>query len=1107
MKTYTIYINKLLGYLRKLCKPRGADLLLISKVLSVCLFMTFHMLSSAQTPRKDSGADEPMNHVLRGTVVSAVDNKPLDGVSVRVDSEKARTSTKKDGTFSLSVGSRKGLVKFTYVGYKSQEINYTSGVSLIVKLIPEDNVLDEVEVVSTGYQKIPKERATGSFEFVDNKLFNRKVSTDFVSRLEDVVPSISTTKMRTDSRGKLLNLNVRGQSSMRSNVWPLIVLDGMPYQGDFNNINPNDIENITVLKDAAASSIWGAQSGNGVIVITTKKAQFNSSARLSFNSNFTIVDKPDLFYQPAMTSKDYIEAERYLFDKGAYDYKLDDIFNRLSPVLLLLKNARNNEISSTQLELELDKLKEIDSRKDFSKYIYRKAVKQQYSAQLTAGSAKFSNLFSVGFDKNLNQVVTSSNERLNLRNYFQMKPLNNLSFGIDMRVTEVKNKEFGYSNLNQYQLMFGGNYPYARLADENGNPVEVIGNGPLPAYQDTAGNGRLLSWKYLPLAELDQSSQQINTKENIINFDSKWEIIKGLNLYGLFSYRKSNSVDETLLGAESYYMRQLINSYAVYDDQSIKWNIPNGDKMSIYNSENTAQQGRLQVNYDIKWKDRHELNAIAGYEMRQNISKSNSSIYFGYNKDRLMYSPVDYVSQLPLANGYLGTSRIFAEMPLSHINNRFVSYFTNASYSYDAKYILSASARKDASNLFGVKSNNRGKPFWSVGASWVISNESFIKDYDGIAYLKLRATYGHNGNINNNTAAYPIMSLQNQVHPITNLPYARIQSPPNPTLRWETVGMLNFGLDFATKDHRISGSIEYYRKTPRDLISSTRIDPTSGFTSLSVNSANLLGTGVDLSLQSKNVISRNFAWLSNVVFSYNRTKVTKSYLSNTRANNYIAGAGSIIQSPVEGGDLFGQYAFKWAGLDPETGKPQGYVDGAVSKDYAAIYNGTQIADADNMGSLVPLYFGALRNTFTFKNWEASFNISFQLGHVFMRHSFNDYMFWEYETGHKDYARRWQKPGDEKWTDVPAFNYPVDYNASMFYNYSSALVEKADQIKLRDFQLSYRFTSSKLIKNPQVYCYAQNLGTIWRANKFGIDPEYGISSPDALAVSLGLKFSL
>nr|WP_315398347.1 SusC/RagA family TonB-linked outer membrane protein [uncultured Sphingobacterium sp.] len=1113
MNTNIFYINKLWGYLRKLLKPRGADILLISKVLLVCLFMTFHMLSSAQTPRKDSGADGPMNHVLRGTVVSAVDNKPLDGVSVRVEAEKARTSTKKDGAFSLSVESLKGLVKFTYVGYKSHEINYTSGVSLIVKLIPEDNKLDEVEVVSTGYQKIPKERATGSFEFVDNKLFNRKVSTDFVSRLEDVVPSISTTKTNPSNRGSVLNMYVRGQSTMNSERWPLIVVDGIPYpnryaesgMGMFNNINPNDVESVTVLKDAAASSIWGAQSGNGVIIITTKRGKFNQPFQLEMNANLTVAAKPDLYYIKQMSSADYIEAEKYLFDKGFWNSRMNNYSYALSPAIQLLKRNKEGDISAEELERELDILKSIDSRDDYLKYMYRPAVNQQYSLQMRGGSEKLSSSFSLGYDKNLESIITSNFNRLTIKNNTQYKPIRGLLLDLGVSYTESTRKDsykpMGYGMMNT-------NYPYLKLASANGDALFVDDIPYNPIFRDTVAGGRLLDWKYKPLEEMEQTHQINKIKETMINLMTNYDLSASLKLSGLYSYQNVYQPNEMWRGIGSVQQRELINYFSSWDVNKVTWNLPVGDYLNTLHGRFSTHQGRFQVDFNHSFGTDHDLTAIAGTEIRSMSLNSLSSVYFGYDPETLSYQSVKYGATVPTLNGIAGGSIIVDYNQISAFANRFISYYANAAYSFRKQYTLTGSFRKDASNLFGVKSNSKGQPFWSIGGSWLLSKEEMLKDI-GFSLLKLRATYGYNGNVNNTTAAYPIINVSSSPDYTTGQNYASIQSPANPSLRWEKVGMFNIGLDFALENQRLSGAIEYYIKRPTDLIANTQIDPTTGFNAMSMNSADLDGRGVDVTLNSVNIKVGNFKWLSNLVFAYNRTKVLKSFLSNKRGKNYTSGPGALLMTPIEGMDLYSQLTYKWAGLDPVDGAPRGYVNGEVSKVYGTIVNSANIEDMENHGTLRPLYFGSFRNSFQYKSLEFSFNISYQLGHVFLRESFDNQFFMETGKGHSDYALRWQKPGDELHTDVPAFNYPNNSYASQFYKFSSALVEPAGQVKLRDLQLSFQLPNlgRNKIKNARIYAYAQNICTIWRANKLGIDPEFGKTVIDPLAVSLGLNFSL
>jgi len=1115
MKTYTIYINKLLGYLRKLCKPRGADLLLISKVLLVCLFMTFHMLSSAQTPRKDSGADGPMKHVLRGTVVSAVDNKPLDGVSVRVEAEKARTSTKKDGTFSLSVENLKGLVRFTYVGYKTQEISYTSGVSIIVKLIPEDNKLDEVEVVSTGYQKIPKERATGSFEFVDNKLFNRKVSTDFVSRLEDVVPGISSLKVFPENKGKLLGINIRGLSTMRSNVWPLVVIDGIPYQNNFDmlngyfmNINPNDIENVTVLKDAAASSIWGAQSGNGVIVITTKRGKYNQPFQLSVNSNVTVGNKPDLYYYPQMNTSDYINLEKELFDKGYWDSRMYDFSINLTPVIQLLKRHKEGDLNEVDLNMQLDLLRGIDMRDDFNKYIYRKSVNQQYNVQLSGGSEKINTSFSIGYDKNLDNLVTSSYKRFTAKNNTQLRPVKNLTLDLGVTYTNSQRKNAA-ANMVGYNAMGRGvgNFPYMRMADDQGNPLVVDAIGFNPIFRDTVAGGRLLDWKYRPLAELNNTHVMTNIKETFLNIKSAYQILPELSASLLYAFQHASQPQETWMGMGSSQHRGDINYRASWDNNKVIWNLPVGDNLYKTDRYNATNQGRLQLNFNKDFGQLHSVNAIAGFEIREIQSEAMTNILWGYDPENLTYKNVIYDVMMPALNGIAGMTAIYDFSEIEKYTNRFTSYFANGSYTYKKRYTISGSIRKDASNLFGVKTNDRGQPFWSFGAAWLLSNEAFINN-NAVQLLKLRATYGYNGNVNNSTSAYPIINIQSSPHFNTGQSYASMQSPQNPSLRWERVGIFNLGMDFSFIN-RISGSVEYYVKRPKDLIASSRIDPTTGYSSLNINSSNLDGRGVDLSLNSVNIKTKLFTWSSNLVFAYNRTKVAKSYVSNTRGKDYITGAYGMLLTPIEGMDLYSLLTYKWAGLDPETGKPRGYVGGEISDDYGTIVNRSTIDDLQNHGTLRPRYFGSFRNGFVYKNLDLSFNISYQLGHKFMRSSFSNDAFIESGVGHSDYALRWKQSGDELRSNVPAFTYPNNFYASEFYRQSAALVESAGQIKWRDLQLSYTFSQLQKIglKNMRIYAYAQNLGVIWRANKLGLDPEYGNSIPEPLSLSLGLNFNL
>ena len=1085
-------------------------------MLLTCIAV-FHMFSlSAQTPRKDSEADGLTHFLLQGTVLSATDGKPLQGVFIRVEAQNQRTSSKEDGSFTLPVKHRNGLVKFTYVGHKPLEIEYSAGVSLVVKMIPLENQLDEVEVVSTGYQKIPKERATGSFEFVDNKLLNRKVSTDLVSRLEDVVPSISSMKVFPENKGVLLGINVRGMSTMNSNVWPLVVVDGVPYpnnydifNGNFMNINPNDIENVSVLKDAAASSIWGAQSGNGVIVITTKKGTFNQPFQLSFNTNMTIGRKPDLYYYPQMRSSDYVDLEKYLYDQGYWTYRLDQYSIAQTPVIQLMKKNRDGLISQQQLDAELTKLKGIDMRDDFTKYYYRPSFNQQYNLQLTGGNQKINTLFSVGWDKNKSSLITSDYERMTLRNRTEFKPVKNLNLSLGLTYTESKRKQAMLNSSGYEGVGRGfGNYPYLDLADEKGNPLVVDAVPFNPVFRDTVGGGKLLDWKYRPLAEINENADILRVKETFLTFGANYRLTDNWKVNGLLSYQYQFEPNDVWRGIGSYEQRSTLNYHATYDQDNVTWVVPYGDYMNKMDRQNQTLQGRLQLEFDQQWGDKHLVSAIAGYEVRQVKSDMSMKILWGVDPSTLSFQTMPYGIPIKALNGKDGTKTLVDFSTMEATNYRYISYFANASYTYDNRYTLSSSIRKDASNLFGVKSNDRGQPFWSVGAAWNLHKESFI-DTEFIQLLRLKATYGYNGNVNNSTSAYPIIYKENAPHYITGLNYATMQSPPNPNLRWERVGMVNLGLEFGLLDNRISGSFEYYEKYPKDLITATQVDATTGFGLLNVNGADLLGKGMDINLVTENIRSKSFSWRTNLVFSYNRTRVKKSYIDNARGADYVTGPYGMTVTPIEGADLYSLLTYKWAGLNPETGAARGYVNGEISEDYSNIVYNTTVDALENHGSLRPVSFGSVRNTFAYNNLELSFNVAFQLGHVFQRTSFQNESFILDGMGHSDYALRWQKPGDEAATDVPAFRYPIVMSESRFYANSSALVTKADFIKLRDIQLSYQF--GKLgrtpINNLRIYGYLQNIGILWKANKWGIDPEYGRYTPEPLSFALGASFNL
>ena len=327
-------------------------------------------------------------------------------------------------------------------------------------------------IVSTGYQDISKERATGSFTTISNKLLNRSVSTGILNRIENVSSGVLFDRR---NNGQPV-LHIRGQSTILSDASPLIVVDNFPYEGDINNLNPNDIENVTILKDAAAASIWGSRAGNGVIVITTKKGKEGQPLKLELNSNLTIGDKPDLFYnRNFINSADFIGVEKMLFAQGYYSWQEGYADQTLSPVVQLLIAERDGKITPAEADSRINALKQIDVRNEISKYFYQKSLNQQYALSLSGGQRQLTYFLSGGFDQNRDNLVRNGLSRVTLHSVTQWHPVQPLDINVGLTYTNSTQRE---NNTGAALINSGGGkglYPYAQLADANGNPWLLSG--------------------------------------------------------------------------------------------------------------------------------------------------------------------------------------------------------------------------------------------------------------------------------------------------------------------------------------------------------------------------------------------------------------------------------------------------------------------------------------------------------------------------------------------------------------------------------------------------------------------------------------------------------
>lgn len=1036
------------------------------------------------------------NLYITGTVISDETKQAIGGATVQLKGTKQTSITDLDGAFSINASERNPVLLISYIGFKSKEIKVNSKLSGLIITLEKNEIALENVTVSTGYELIAKENTTGSFDKIDEKLLNRSASTDILSRLEGTSGSVYFSKTSTYPE-----IFIRGISTINAGTAPLIVIDNFPYEGDISNINPNDVASITILKDASASAIWGAKAGNGVIVITTKKGEYHQKPRVVFNANTTIQQKPNLFKdRNFLDSKDFIDVEKYLFDNGKYD---GDINNQyywpvLSPVVEILAKQKDGFISQSDAEAQINELAKYDVRNDYSKYLYRKSTMQQYSLNLSGGGNAIKYFLSGGFDNDIFNLTGNKSQRGTFYAETTVKPLKKLELNASVHYSFTK--ETNNSILSDLYPGSGKSvyYPYARFTDDAGNPLALVKNY-RTGFADTTGEGLLLDWRYIPLQEQQMKDNTSSLQDVLMKGSLKYYFSNSLTAEFSSQLEKSNGNNRALYNQNTFLTRDLINLFSASQGNSILHNLPVEGILDNTSSVLSAYALRGQLNYHKRSKD-YLLDIIGGGEIRENHTSSQAGRTYGYNDNLLTFIPVDYVTVFNLWDN-LGQQPIIDMTDFSDIRYRYVSVYSNAAITYKSKYTISASGRRDASNLFGVNSNQKWNPLWSAGAAWNISNESFYKTAL-FSYLRLRITYGYNGNFQNNLSALATIRYLGAAPPI-NLPKAIINNPANPDLSWEKTAILNAAIDFSTKNNRLQGSIEYYHKNSTDLLSPVPIDRTTGVTQMTMNSANLSGKGIDLKINGR-IIDSKIKLDMQFLFNYVTNKVKKYLLTNTIKN---PGYGNVI-NPVERQDPYALISYKWAGLDHETGNPIGYDHDTLSQDYSSI---TYSSTYDNMvinGSSRPPVFGNLITTLSWKGISISANLSYKLHYYFRKNSIDYGALFDSWQGNNDFIKRWQKPGDELHTNVPSMNYPDDYYRDMFYSLSEATVLKGDQLRLQDINISYNPQGFRIgnydLENLTFYSYINNVGLLWVKNKDHIDPDYQNNMPPRLSISFGLK---
>lgn len=1020
---------------------------------------------------------------------------PISGATVMLVGAELNIQTDINGYFALSEGQLPDTLSIHHMGYATQKMWLrSSSEDLIIYLKRDELAIEEVQVVNTGFYQIPKERATGSFTVIDNELLNRSVGGDILQRLDGVAAGVQFV---TPNGSEASDIRIRGLATIQSDASPLIVVDNFPYEGDITSINPNDIDNITILKDAAAASIWGARAGNGVIVITTKQGRYGQKSQISATSNVTVGQKPNLLYSRNRLPSEVvmgIEKEKYEFG----GYYVENTQQVPFPEYVEMLIARDNgSLSEDDFQKKEAALKNIEVRQEAMNYLYQPSLYQQYFVSALGGGSNYTYFVSGGYDLHRSDIIGNNNGRINLNMQNTFKPFNQLELSTAFWYSQQNGERNG---LTLDDLRGSGPHiglsPYTRLLSDEGVRLPLIKDY-RRAYVEQAFDNGLLNWEYRPLDDRELIERLSYSDELRANLSVRYSFLRHFNMHTTYQYIKGTSHNTVEYDRDSYYVRNMVNRFTQPDGSLV---IPYGGIFQSFDpTDSRSHSGRAQLNYEQLFESDHRVVSLVGGEVREFVAKTDpGSVMYNYNPDVLLGDTYYNYTQNYLVRP-TGRARIPSPpYAKGRFTDRYLSYFANASYSYKTRYIVSASWRWDGSNLFGVKANQKGTPLWSVGSSWDLSKETWF-DLNFVEHLRIRGTYGSAGNVNKSVSALPTVN-HSGIDEDTGLVRSSIMSVGNPSLRWEQVNTINGGVDFRLINGRVTGSFDYYIKNGSNLIGQTYFPPSTGvfvggtaYRTNMINYADLRTEGWDLQLNTRNVISP-IQWTSFLLLSNVKNHVTKF---NTDDAILISSYLNSPAAPVVGESRDMIYSIPWFGLDHDNGYPVVYLNGERSQEYGAYYTGLVREDLVKSGLRIPPVYGSLRNQFLYKSISLDFMITWKTGYVFRRTSMNSGH--EYNAiYHEDYFSRWTKPGDEAHTHVPAkrpIGETVPYSGNV-YNDSEILITKGDQLKLKDVGFSYTFlpknASRSFFRKIKLQAYASNLGVIWRANEYGIDPDY----PDA-----------
>ena len=1097
------------------------------------------------------GAFAQAGHTIIGSVVDELD-MPLPGANVVVMKDKKMVkgaSTGINGEFKINIQfaeNEKLTLVFSYMGSKSQTIKLTAqniDKPFNIQLMPDDEMLEEVTIVEDGYARLPRKDMVGAFTTVkaDDIMMPAYQSIDQMLQGKIAGMSVVNTSARVGASPKI---TIRGTSTILGNTSPLWVVDGViqedPLSIDISSaltsdmrelignqvswLNPQDIDNITVLKDASATAIYGSKASNGVIVITTKKG---TPGRISvnYNNNISVRERPTYELYDFMNSQ-----ERIKFSKEAYEAGVRYQQEPLPQVytyegLMAMFNKRM--ITEEEFAHYMQRLETVNT--DWFDLLTRNSVSNNHNLSVSGGSDKYTYNASIGYQINNGYEVGNSNDQLTTRLSINSNVNERLSISAQLNGS-IRNSDGYGAGVNPYNYAMNTSRAIPAY-EEDGSPAYYSRYYSYP-YNTTLGSHNQLSYNIFN--EMANSySQNTGTAFNA-SVNANYKILSWLTYQGTASMSLNNNASESYAGEKTSVVEKDYRGFPYGTEKagSEKYNaalMPYGGVLQQANSQTVSYSTSHRLAFSKEFNESHRLNAMLGVEIRSSKGSSEGNTVWGYVPERgeIIVSPTLPENFKPIGQdvsvGWGALAKLYngGWSKTSTLTN-YLSFFATVAYSLKNRYVFNVNVRSDASNRFGQDVNKQFDPTWSFGASWKMAQEPFMMEHlPWLDQLNIRATYGIQGNVVNSLSPEMIVSYQGLLNSYNEY-YLTISSLPNNQLKWERTKSSNLGLDLAL--FGITMNLEYYVRRSNAIIRQ-EIAQEYGMSSMPLNGGLISNQGVEFTLNYTPIRLKDFVWTvgMNAGKNWNRSEADDRTVKADELTHYDFLAGSSSRPLKQGYPLSAFWSYYFTGLDGTNGYPTfahatyDDVDGNGSVDPTTFL--------DYSGQSEPDFSGGFNTRIRWKDFNFGIDFAASLGankrlpnpySTFTNGKMPDI----YSNLSKELNNRWTQPGDEQDTNIPALYTSVRdlYNLNLpnglydniysMWAQSNVRVANASFLRCTQISLSYnvpRKVCQKIgLSRISVSANINNLFVIASKDWRGYDPELGSSiQPKLYSIGLGI----